>query len=675
MSSRTCALWLLLVACSKAPDLAEDSAPPTSEPSEVLTEQAPEPEPEEPDPEPEPTCDDPLPVYADGEHTRDICPDHLGDLTVLDLSDEWAPFLFSEDPSLGDVGMQPYRSVFVALADERLDDVPDELDKEPYLELFGIPPSFRVLQERLADEERHACHETVDTSALSELAYTLRPWAPTREAQQDRARTVRYLRHRLARAARELGVSEDDLSTHETWGPHHERARRLGIVHDAINATQAMLRCEGLITRRIRVEEGVFDWRTAGALAKYQRHHLIVSGGALDGPTKTALAEDSRVQDWQSTLRTLRERVVDATGLLEDGSAGHTWGDVLGVSLDAPEFRFDSGQPAAENPAPDAVSPATEAAARALGWTGPAETLASLTRLRARGHQHVAVALPSLPAYYTGTMDLRAEVDRGDVHYAYPYTSEGTRRGQRIEARPIVTLYAQTASGDVALVRWPTTIGGWKPERAPGGGTALKYKESYVGERVWRDVIAAPAWLPPPSTPDDDLLRRVNGRLVPNYGLFGPGYRSAYGLAMLMHHRVLDPLDPDADPASPEAQPRFYDQGIRVHGSVSYRSITRGTSHGCHRLYNHLAVRLASFVLRHRRFTRHGSITVRYRRNVRGINFRIRSRGYRYELTPPVPVIVREGRVRGGVREPVRGYRLLPEHLARQAQAEAAEDG
>ncbi|MEM6959178.1 MAG: hypothetical protein AAF645_26080, partial [Myxococcota bacterium] len=122
-----------------------------------------------------------------------------------------------------------------------------------------------------------------------------------------------------------------------------------------------------------------------------------------------------------------------------------------------------------------------------------------------------------------------------------------------------------------------------------------------------------------------------------------------------------------------EAQPRFFDQGIRVHGSVSYRSMTTGTSHGCHRLFNHLAVRLASFVLRHRTFVRHGQVTVRYRRKVRGHDFRIRSRGYRYELTPPVPVHVLEGRLRGGTRAPISGFRPLREALVRSVEAESAE--
>src|SRR5690606_37647570 len=115
--------------------------------------------------------------------------------------------------------------------------------------------------------------------------------------------------------------------------------------------------------------------------------------------------------------------------------------------------------------------------------------------------------------------------------------------------------------------------------------------------RVWHDVIASPAWLPPPNTPPAELVRREEREWVPNHDLFGPSYRSAYGLVMLMHHEMVERRD---------AEPLFRDEGIRTHGSVSYRSILRGTSHGCHRLFNHMAVRLASFVITHRNHVRRG---------------------------------------------------------------------
>jgi hypothetical protein len=228
-------------------------------------------------------------------------------------------------------------------------------------------------------------------------------------------------------------------------------------------------------------------------------------------------------------------------------------------------------------------------------------------------------------------------------------------------------LYARREGREEALVRWSTTIGGWQPERSRGGGVGMRYKPSDVGPRVWRDVIAAPAWFPPPSTPDEELVRRRGRDWVLRRRLFGPGYASAYGMVMLVHHEERRQRD----------EVRLVDHGIRTHGSVSYRSILRGQSHGCHRLFNHLALRLAGFLLAHRDYAVEGDLPARYVRLVRhrGRRFRftLESRGFARRLDPPVPVEVLEGTIHGPVRSPPTGFRPLPRTLARRAAA-ATED-
>jgi hypothetical protein len=172
----------------------------------------------------------------------------------------------------------------------------------------------------------------------------------------------------------------------------------------------------------------------------------------------------------------------------------------------------------------------------------------------------------------------------------------------------------------------------------------LAYKESPAGSFIVRDVIAAPRWIPPESTPPRDLLRpRGEGRWAVRYDTFGPHYASAYGLAMLVHHRV--------------DGPKLTDGGIRTHGSVSYQSIHEGFSHGCHRLHNHRAVRLSGFLLSHRNHEVRGPIqlgyarTFEFRKQTKRMEFD--SRGFRYELTPPLPVEVLAGRVMGNARGPL----------------------
>jgi hypothetical protein len=200
-------------------------------------------------------------------------------------------------------------------------------------------------------------------------------------------------------------------------------------------------------------------------------------------------------------------------------------------------------------------------------------------------------------------------------------------------------LFAQTSAGEVPLVRWGTTIGGWKDEKEDGS-ESLAYKESPVGRHYWRDLVAAPAWFPPPTTPDRELVRRrPDGKWAADDDAVGPGYRSAYGLVALFHHRAL---------TTGEGAQAYADIEIRTHGSANYRSILRGYSHGCHRLFNHLALRLGSFVLAHAEHERRGPIEERYGRILRWkgktLMLRADSRGYRYELTPPIPVDVLPGR-------------------------------
>ncbi len=454
--------------------------------------------------------------------------------------------------------------------------------------------------------------------------------------------------------------------------------RQLEATVAGIRAAQAHLRCEGYLPSR--AAEGVLDAWSGQALRTWQSRHMIIALAAqLDEATRRTLAMDSRELDYVSTLRSLRERVSQASGRIEDGSASNSWGTVMGRRLEHDdEFHWVSRLDPLPEGAPDLLSAATEAAARALGWTDPAATRAWLDAHAAarEPHRFVAVELPPAPAYHSEHMDLRVEIDRGDVWYTFPYTDDGRPRGFPVERRPTFVIYARHEGREIPLVRWNTTIGSWQPEINPQGGVGMRYKESDVGPRVWRDLIAGPAWLPPPSTPDDELLSRRNGRWVPNRSITGPGYDSAYGLAMVVHHLVRDEGANESD---------WTDRGIRSHGSVSYRSILRGYSHGCHRLFNHLAVRMTSFLIRHRRHVVHGRIPALYRREIRPeaeegveppepVTLEIDTRGFRYELTPPVPVEVREGRIRGRPSRAPVGFFPLPEELQEAARAALAED-
>ncbi len=590
-------------------------------------------------------------VLEDGRRVGFVCAESAArrGLTVLDLTDAWTPFILSDDPSMGETGIQPYGPIFRALADERIAEVPAEHHPERYLELFGIPPTLRVIRERLGDEERHACHAAIDDAPLVAEGPLLRPRGEDLERGRRDARNLSMLDRRLERAAAQRGLASiEELAGQPRWD--RVLARRAEVYErvQAIRALQEHLVCDGILSGRY--ERGVFDQKTADATELYHRRHVVFSGPLLTSGTRAAAAIDSREADFQALLRVLRERVASATGIIEDGSAAHAWGTVLGRVLDAEQLRADAGRRPAENPAQDLLSPATEAAARALGFTEPARALAALRRFAHNHIRRVAVRMPPLPRYHSADMELRAVIDRGDIRYDWPFRDDGSRRPMWVRRRAVITLYARDGEAWKALIRWPTTIGGWNDEEVEAGSTELVYKESPVGPRQWREVVGSPAWIPPPATPDDDLVRRSRGGIEPRYDVLGPGYRSAFGLAMLIHER---------EQTMHDGETRTFDEGIRTHGSVAYRSILRGTSHGCHRLHNHLALRLASFVLTHRPHRRVGRIPLVYERELEAYGheatIEMTSRGYGFELVEPVPVMVTRGHIVGHQRTPLTG--------------------
>ena len=612
----------------------------------------------------EPVCEQAL-IYRHGEVHGTICTrdaDKHG-LTIVNLSAAWTPAALANPRDGDDALQQVYASTYVALADERPNQLPRDQVFERYLELFGIMPSLRVVKQRLLDTSVIDCERKIDDEPLRAIDHTLTAFQLDVVSQRKRVARVAAHAAKVARATAEESM------------PVPRYLEKTIKVVSAIKAMQGHLFCHGLLPQ---YEPGVFDTATQSALRQWQQMNMVISFGALDETTRERLIAGARELVFRAALRALRERVVAASGLIEDGSANNDYGTVLGRVLDPEEMRSLNNGPPLAAAANDLVSLATETAALALGWrdTDGLDRFLREYDFESDDVLKVALALPQTPAYHSSHMELRAEIDRGDVYYDYPFLPDGRARRQPIQQRPTLVLYARHDEQWIPLVRWNTTIGGFQPEQVPGRGVGLRYKESPVGPRLWRDLIVSPTWLPPPTTPDDDLIKHIsNGNVVARQELVGPGYRSAYGLAMLVHLKQV-PLPRNRrkereieanSTAATFSSLGLFDEGVRTHGSVSYASILRGQSHGCHRLFNHLALRLAGFLLTHRNHTRHGNLPVAYDRTIlhggQRLSLRARTRGYRFEFTPPISIDVLEGRVRGRRKTPVKGLRPLREDL------------
>ena len=574
-------------------------------------------------------CTDPLLVINEGVEGGLVCEDALPKgATVVDLHDEWTPRLFAKSAD----GTAPdFRANYLALAAEH------DLDGKPLApnvgltELYGIVPSFAIVRKRFSQTARYACHAKVDSAPISKLA---KPYGEEHAGQIRFAlRNRKLLAANLERARVTKQYADfTPFATDRELGPTYEKWKVADELIAGVEAAQRHLVCEGVLAEKD--VDGTFSWATANAIELYQRRNFLIPNSRLDPETRAALATDPRELDYRFALRVLRERVIDASGLVEDGTAGKGPQPILGRMLDSEAMRGARGhQRALPNAAPDLVSAATEAAAKQLGWTGPAETETFLSKHASLAG--VAIVLPEVPAYHAEHMELSAEIDRGDVWYdEQPIARIAWRR-------PAMILYVKDGATKRPLVRWPTTIGGWSDARI-GGSLQKRWKESDVGPRQWRQLYAAPTWLPPGSTPDGELVKWIGkGRWELKKSIMGPGPMAAFGMMLLPHDQLI--------------RGTWVWNGIGTHGSAVVTSIVNGTSHGCHRLYNQLAVRLGSFLLRHRKHVVKGQAPEHYRRRVDfgGVHIaKIDTRGYLYEMTPPVPIEVLPGNIRSPRKVP-----------------------
>jgi hypothetical protein len=576
------------------------------------------------------------PVEADAARARG--------LTVVDLSDDWAPAVLARD--------NPYRAVYVGLATDRGDGDGQPLasGERNYLELYGVPPSLSVLRRRFLEDAARDCAAKVDTAKL--LAVDEIPtFGASSEAKELGKWRARALRLEAARAA--AGVA--DLAALADRDPRTARdvkaALRFEVERSAFAEVEARLVCEGLLDPR-KHKPGSYDTAMRSAALDFQQKHAVLEEADLKRGTLEALARPPLENDLRALRRVLTERAMHAAGFLEDGS--------IGTSTSDPSYPTYLGADGARHRVPDLATAAADATLASLGIASAADALAFFRRHPAADFRwlKLAVRLPDPPEYYGRTMDLSAEIDRGDVWYDFPFDAAGTRQPQPRERFPSFTLYVKWRGERVPLVRWRTTVGGWRAELASDGQEYYRYKGSDVGPRVWRHIVASPVWIPPPSSPLSAFVKekRVNGSyaFVTNYDETGPGYLSAYGLVAAIHEEVH--RGPDGV--------RYSDNGIRTHGSFDYTSLRGRFSHGCHRLDNQLAMRVFSFVLGHRHVRTLGGSPLALRRPfaARGEVFEMRltSRGYTFELDPPLAVEVLEGRIKGTATKPVAGYVRKP---------------
>jgi hypothetical protein len=572
-------------------------------------------------------------------------------LTIVDLSDGWAPSVFDDRTSPSGAALaNPYRAVYTGLASDRSDGdgQPLSTGERNYLELYGIPPALSVLRRRFVADARLACAGAFDPGRLLAVD-EIRTWGASTEQKELARYAARGARLEAARQAAGLATLEDLAAADPRKAKDVEDQIHFQTERIAFAEVEKRLACEGLLSPS-RHKTGSYDTAMRAAMLDFQQKQAVMDQADIRGATLEALARSPLENDFLALRRVLTERAMHGGGFVEDGSVGDSASD--------PNTPTYLGADGTRHRVADLATPSLEATLARLGIATPDDALAFFRRHPRADFAalRVAVRLPPAPEYYGPAMELSAEIDRGDVWYDFPYDAAGARLPQPRERFPTFTLFVKWRGERVPLLRWRTTVGGWRSELASDGQEYFRWKGSDVGPRVWRHIVAAPVWIPPTSSPLSSMVKekKVNGtyQWVTNYDETGPGYLSAYGLAAAIHEEM--------HRGNGTSGPTFFDNGIRTHGSFDYMSLRGRFSHGCHRLYNQLAMRLFSFVLGHRRVRALGSIPLGFRRvfYARGelYEMRLPSRGFYYELEPPLPIEVLEGRIKGALTKPVSGY-------------------
>jgi hypothetical protein len=555
--------------------------------------------------------------------------------TLVDLRDSWTPLIFEEEQTPeGQPLPNRYRRVFIGLANDQLDGDGEPLkpDEKNYLELYGVFPSLSVLRARFLEDAGQHCHDP-ESVAVLEAVQTVSYVAP-RDVKRDEKK-IAALRVELEEARRRARLA----SLEELAASDPQLAAKLKLVTKraaekvAMAAVEKRLICERMLSPESKHVAGIYDEPIQRAVRRFQQKHMIYEENFLRRKTVEALARPLLDNDYDALVRSVRERVVSAAGIIEDGTGG---------TLKAP--------------GPNLVDEYTQITLQQLGLVDAQSALGFFERHPPEHFKtlRAAIKLPPRPDYYAPHMELSMIVDRGDVWYDLPFDANGNFRYQSRRKFPSLTLYLHRAGKKVALARWRTTIGGWRAEQASDGYEYFRYKGSDVGPRILRQVVSGPVWVAPESTPIRSLVKpkTVNGRWthIVNYDELGPGYLSAYGL--VAGYFVIPGLNGRPD----------FDNGIRAHGSSNYLSIYSGNgySHGCHRLPNHIAIRLYSFILGHRNRRVAGdqplNMTRQFLKGEEVYEIKIPSRGYAYMLDPPMSVEVLEGEIRGAQKTPILEY-------------------
>ena len=630
-------------------------------------------------------------VVGGEERVMDATEAQKQGFTLVSLRDDWTPYIFQEIPGPdGKPLPNRYRTIFLGMANDQSDgdgqplvQPPDKSGKKKqkapegppgppphnYMEVYGVPPTLSVIRQRFLEDapDEHGkdrCSD-VDREKLAQVAAL--GGIPTVEPKEEKkwARNLEKIKKDLQKKLKEAGLQTLDelMAANPKVAGDIKLLQREALGKLAWADVEKRLRCENMFPSKMKHDFGHFDDAMREAVARFQRKHKLYDAPALRKETINTMAKPLLENDQAALERVLTERAVSAADVLEDGTTEKPVPRKKGDPPPDPNAPREMVPSTYKNskgetvPLRNLAKEAADATIQQLGLTSAEASLAFFKRHPAADFQwlEAAIKIPAPPEYYSKEMDLSIEIDRGDVFYDPPYDpTTGKKNPQNRQHYPKLTVKLHWNNQVIPLVRWRTTIGGWRSDLAANGYEYFRYKGSDVGPRAWKQIVAGPVWIAPPSTPIRTLVKSklVHGawQTVVNYDEVGPGYLSAYGLVAA--YNVVPGKDGKPD----------WDNGIRVHGSSEFRSMfdPDGYSHGCHRLVNHLAERMYSWILQHHKAVAEGDQPLGFTRQWLWkddvFEMKLPTRGFKFSLDPPIPVMVLEGNILGTAKKPIKEY-------------------
>ena len=249
--------------------------------------------------------------------------------TLVDLGDDWTPFIFQEvTDGNGNLMANRYRQVYLGLANDLgdRDGQPLPEGEHNYLELYGVPPTLSVLRARFLDSQARApsCAD-VDFAKLK-IASSIPPRAGKVQAKFEAKVAATAKKLEALRVAAAVETLDQLAEKNPKVAKDVLLVERYGNQRIAFPEVEKRLTCEGMLTpppsaKPAEIHQpGQFDEPMREAVIRFQHKHMLYDAAALRPDTMAALGRTLVENDYAALVRVLTERIVSAANILEDGS-------------------------------------------------------------------------------------------------------------------------------------------------------------------------------------------------------------------------------------------------------------------------------------------------------------------------------------------------------------------